>query len=316
MNSPDDELDALIGAVDPTRVDQPPHRESDRYRSILETAMATPTDHDDLTEPPAAPIDPDHGRVRGVGRNQRRWGLGAAAAMLVVVVVGAAVALGSQGRTDPADPTNTTPPTTALGEIATLRGQVTISPTGEASMRRSTILIDGDDAAIESTSTNTEGLEPSESASMFQIGATTCEVTDEGTEVNPTDPANARARFGPSSAAVVAVLLSTATVVERTEDTVDGVTATRYALTATDETRGALSALSPGELSWFELEYPDQVDAVDLVVTGDVIRHIQVVTPDQTSTTKFWDFNGDIAVVAPTGPCADAVEQASASDGE
>ncbi len=300
MHSPDDELDDLLGAIDPTTDDPPPHRGSDRHRSILEHAMTT-TDHDtDLFEHPS---DPATGRSDRRGRRL----LGAAAAVLAIAAVAAVVLAGSNGSTDPADPAD--PPastTTVLGEIRSLRGEMVIESAGpDAVIRRSSIRVDGDDAEVTGVTTYPDGTE--ERASNLQIGDVGCEVTADETTVSTVLPEHRRASFGVSSAAVLGALLDHGAEVERTEVDLDGIRVTRVELAPNAATVAALEGLSPGELSWFELEYPTEVGPTTVWFSGDVIRRLGTTIGAEEVTIDYSEFNSEVVIEPPVGPCRDAV---------
>ncbi|HTO00943.1 MAG TPA: hypothetical protein VL068_09740, partial [Microthrixaceae bacterium] len=53
---------------------------------------------------------------------------------------------------------------------------------------------------------------------------------------------------------------------------------------------------------WFELEYPDQVDAISIWIADGLIRQIETTQGQATIRTIFTNFNGDISVNAPAGP--------------
>ena len=323
MDSPDDELGALIGSLDPTRTDAPPARGSTRYHSILETAMSSQTtdshtngNHTNdghtsdghAAEPDpsgdgSVSLDPHRHDARRSGPG--RWLLGVAAAALVVGAVGGAVLLRSNDDSTPADTTTSAPPTTVPEEIISLRGEVTITPTDDSGTTRSTLLVNGNDRETTSTRTYPDG--HTESATRVLIGGTQYETID-GVTTRRSVPVEEPTPFSMSSAMVVKALRGNSTVVDERDVDWDGGTATRLELAPTPQLSPALSRLPADVLAWFELEYPAEVESVTLWVTDQVVRRIEITTAQLVARTTFSDFNGDIEVVAPPGPYVDATD--------
>ncbi len=317
MDSPDDELGALIGSLDPTRTDAPPARGSTRYHSILETAMSThstdsPTTAGHTTdEHPAepdpsgdgsVPLDPHRHDARRSGPG--RWLLGVAAAALVLGAVGGAVLLRSNDDSTPAD-TTSAPPTTVHEEIVSLRAEVTTTPNDGSGTSRSTVRVNGDDREWTSTRTYPDG--HTESATQILIGGTEYE-TIEGVTTRRAVPVEEPAPFSMSSAMVLKTLRGNSTVVDERSVDWDGDAATRLELAPAAQLAPALSTLSAGVLAWFELEYPAEVESVTVWVTGQVIRQIEVTTAQLVTRSTFSDFNADIEITPPPGPYVDATD--------
>lgn len=96
---------------------------------------------------------------------------------------------------------------------------------------------------------------------------------------------------------------------EQAEETVDGVATTRYDIRLSDESVAALSALTPNELAWFELEYPDEVHTLSVWVADDLVQRIEIVYRDQVTTrARFFNFDGNITITAPPGPYLDSMD--------
>jgi hypothetical protein len=104
---------------------------------------------------------------------------------------------------------------------------------------------------------------------------------------------------------VIAAAMSGATVTESGSQTVGSVEATRYDIELSDRSIAALQALTPNELAWFELEYPDQVDSVSIWIGDDLVRQIEIVQNGATARATYSNFNGDIDITAPSGPFVD-----------
>ena len=322
MDSPDDELGALIGSLDPTRTDAPPARGSTRHHSILETAMSTHSTDSHTTdrhttdrhttdrhaaEPDpsgdgSVPLDPHRHDPRRSGPG--RWLLGVAAAALVLGAVGGAVLLRSGDDSTPADTTSARP-TTVHEEIVSLRGEVTTTPNDGSGTSRSTLRVHGNDRETTSTRTYPDG--HTESATRILIGGTEYE-TIEGVTTRRAVPVEEPAPFSMSSAMVLKTLRGNSTVVESREVDWDGGTATRLELEPTAQLAPALSTLPAGVLAWFELEYPAEVESVTLWVTDQVIRQIEVTTAQLITRSTFSDFNADIEITPPPGPYVDATD--------
>ena len=310
MNSPDDELGGLIGSSDPTRTDEPPARGSARYRSILETAMTTQTPDTPAPDPnattpttspdQAVPMDqpPRSGRPA-----PGRWLLGAAAAAIVLALIGGAVVLQSNSTSEPAGSTTSVPPTPAADEIMSLQAEVTIIPTDGAGSTRSTHRVNGDSRESTSASTYPDG--HTESSTLIRIGGEEYE-TIEGVTTRRSLPVEEPTPFAMSSAKVIKTLRGNSVTLDEREVELDDGPATRLELEPTPQLSAALSALSAGELAWFELEYPAEVESVTLWVTDQVVRQIEVTSAGQVSRTRFFDFNGDITITVPPGPYVDA----------
>lgn len=109
-----------------------------------------------------------------------------------------------------------------------------------------------------------------------------------------------------SSAAVVSAALTGSNVVKRGDDTVADVATTRYAIQLTAKSITALSALTPNQLAWFELEYPGEVTGLTVWVSAGLVRQIEIKSGDRATRTRFFNFNGDISVTAPPGPYVEA----------
>lgn len=311
----DDEMLTALAGLDPVRLhdavaDGPPAPGSTRYDSILERAMEA-TDVDDTPAATTGPTIPLAGRRRGrraPRRPQRRpsrtvtraLATGAAA----VLTAGVVLLRPDGGGTSPAAALTRAAATTA--EVTSLRG--TLTRVDAYSDTTSTIEVDGDDMRIEVRGTYRDG---------HVEGSTTVVVGDQITQVALDGSVERSAigdederphPFGASSAAVVTAALSGGDVRDLGAETVRGVEATHYRIVPDAETREALAALSPGELAWFELEYPDRVTGIDVWVADDLIRRIEV-TADlsddpaddevDTTTVDYYDFDADITITPP-----------------
>lgn len=300
MHSPDDELDELIRATDPTRDEVPPTRGSDRYRTIREHAM-TSADHDTDVPNGSSPRSP-------------RWLLGAAAAVLVLGVIGGAAVIGSLAGTEPADaPSITTTTVVDLGVITSFRAETTRSSDGGANTSRSTISFDDGDMDITSEGTYADG--HTESARSIRVDGVEYETIDGVTTRRAIPAEQLAAPFDSSMRTVAKTLLANSDGSSVTE-TLDGVPMRRLQLFLDTATVGALQSLPPGVTGWFELEYPDQIDELTIWVSDDDVIHqiefeaIAGTEPGSVSTTRvrFFDVNSDITITAPPGPYENVTE--------
>ena len=54
--------------------------------------------------------------------------------------------------------------------------------------------------------------------------------------------------------------------------------------------------LSPSELAWFELEYPEDVTVIEVCTKDTLVRRINVGGRSRTSTADFLDLGADIGI--------------------
>ena len=290
MAPDDDELLDLIGALDPASTDHPPAPGSDRYHSILELAMHTDLDTSPIS---AASLPPTATRPRW----RRTVGLVAATAAAAVVAVGAFVVV--QPEDTPTAAAAVSGAAESMEAITSLRGELTRSVPG-VSEGTTRIRVDGDDVEITDETRYADGR--SDAMTFIVVDGTGYETIDGRTTTTSVGPRGGLAPFGSSSAAVITAALEGSDVVERGQEDLDGVTTTRYDIQLTAESIAALSALSPGELAWFELEYPDAVTSLSVWVADDLVHQVEISQRDQTSRTRFFDLGEEQTITAPPGP--------------
>lgn len=280
----------LVGSLDPTRNENPPARGSDRYRSILESAMLTDT------AMPIAETAPTSRRP--AQRHQRRsWRLVAGIAAATLAATGGFVLL--RPSDEPTAQAAVSSAANAMGAITSLEGEL-ISLEPGVSEGTTRIRVDGDDVEISGETRYTDGRV--ERATLTVVGGTVYETIEGETTSAPRGPNDRLAPFGQSSEAVISAALEHSEVTERGEEIVTGVATTRYDLELTDASIVALSALTVHELAWFELEYPDSVRTLSVWVADDLVHQIEIAHRDQVTRTRFFNFNGDITITAPPGP--------------
>ena len=107
--------------------------------------------------------------------------------------------------------------------------------------------------------------------------------------------------FAEASALVIDAALDGSRIEDLGRVDLDGVAVDRYRLEMTAESRSALAALTPQELAWFELEYPDSVSTIEVLVGDELIRGITVHGRDDVREMRFADFDAVIGIDAPTG---------------
>ncbi len=291
MATDDDDLIDLVGPFDPTRNDPPPAPGSDRHRSIQEFAMRTALDPTTtVTGPPSA--------LRPPPRHPRRpWRLVATSAAVSLIVAGAFVVV--QSDDVPTAQAAVAGAAEALVEVTSLEGELTSSAPG-VSEATSQIRVAGDDLEITGETRYADGR--TEARSFTVVDGTSYETVDGGTATRPVGPDDGLAPFGASSAAVIAAALEGSDVTEQGAEELDGVITTRYDIVLTDTSTAALSALTPNELAWFELEDPGAVETLSVWVADDLVHQIEIADADRVVRTRFSDFGAEITITAPPGP--------------
>jgi hypothetical protein len=274
-------LDELAG-LDPVGGDAPPARGSARYHSILETAMTTTLDH-----------HPHHLDGMPQLRRSRRLPILAAVAAAAVFVAGAVV---FRPGSEPSAFASVQQAAEAMASVDSLRAEVVrYDPSGEF-VDRALADVSGADVAVSLDFGDGEPV-----PSFAAIGDTIFEVLDGVVESRPRSDNDALAPFADASSAVVEAALTGATVDDVGREEVRDTESVHYRVELTDAGRSALAALTAQELAWFELEYPNEVSAVDVWVADGLVRRIRVGNLDgSAAVTEFWDLGADITVVVPT----------------
>jgi hypothetical protein len=298
----DDDLIDLLGDLDPVGADETPEPGSPRYHRILETAMNTTTDNT-TADRRVADASGERRAPGGSVDSPTFWGsrssrLFVAAAALVVLAVGA-MTLRPGGT--PSAEAQIRSAAEELGEIESLRATLTTNEE-DGTVRTSTADIAGDRYAIvdqffahngdlvESGYTVIDGI-AYQSENGVLIGS------------GPAEPTDWLTPFADASAQVIAAAVTGAEITDLGETEIDGITVDRFLLTMTDESRAALAELTPHELAWFELEYPQDVVSIEVWVADDLI-HVLTMTPVAglnigVRELRYFDFNEPITIVAP-----------------
>lgn len=292
MATNDDELVDLIGPLDPTRNERPPAPGSDRYRSILEFAM-----HTDLDSPTTDTACTSALRPPAQRHRRPTWRIVAGTAAATIIAAGAFVIV--QSKDAPTAQAAVTSAAEAMDEITSLEGELTTSVprVSEATTR---IRVAGDDLEITGEARYADG--HTEASTFTVVDGTGYETIEDQTSSTPVGSGDGLAPFGPSSAAVISAALEGSDVTERGEDSLNGVATTRYDIQLTDTSIAALSALTPNELAWFELEYPDAVETLSVWIADDLVHQIEIAQRDRITRTTFHNFGGEITITAPPGP--------------
>ncbi|MBL8775268.1 MAG: hypothetical protein JNK12_05035 [Acidimicrobiales bacterium] len=290
----DAELWHDLVALDPVCHESPPPPASDRYAAIHARAMAYDADAATSTATATAtPRPAAHSSRRRIVHPRR---LAALAAAVVLVVVVAAVALGRSGTVDPASAAElVTRAARATGDATRFRGRLVVEENG--AVRSSDLEVDGADIQVRG-----DGRSQSFTVVGDQIW--------EGDDPTPStlSPTGRLAPFGSSSEAVVLAALRSDSVVAIGEEEVRGQSATHYRIELDEPSRSALGRLTPGQLAWFELEYPEEAETLDVWLGDGLIRRIEVVSQweanetgpgDLRTTTEFYDFGAPVDIDPP-----------------
>jgi hypothetical protein len=292
----DDDLIDLLGGLDPVGADDAPAPGSTRYRQILERAMTTATDHTtdhtgqhDAGTDVASPDRPGSPRPR-LPR------LLAAAAVLAVIAIGATTLLPGSA---PSAEAQLRSAAETLGDVDSLRATLTTTEP-DGTVRTSTAEFSGADATIVDRYVP-DGASEEVTFGFTVLGDTIYEFDGSGlTSSTAVGPNDRLTPFADASAQVLDAALTGADITELAATELDGVSVDRYLLTLTAASRAALDRLTPAELAWFELEYPDDVRTIEVWVADDLIRGI-TVTGNLVGVRdlRYFDFNEPITIVAP-----------------
>lgn len=308
MTDHDDDLLHQLAALDPTAAEDPPAVGSSRYDEILERAMSAtdvPTLPSDGSRPtdPSSDRPPDRPSAAAIPVGRRAWPARVlvALAAAVVLVVGLVVV----------DPFDDAAPADAATVVAAAARR-----TGAQTSFRST-LVREEGGTVERSTAEIDGLDirvvpdDADRDAFSVVDGVLWTVEDGVVTSEPVPPGQGLAPFAASSEAVVLAALRSDGVRDLGGAEVAGQETNHYRIALDAAGRSALGALTPGELAWFELEYPENATLLDVWVADDLIRRIRVVTdygddgdPASTSTavttTEFTDFGADITIEPPT----------------
>jgi outer membrane lipoprotein-sorting protein len=291
-----DRIDERLAALDPTLGDPPPQPGSDRFRLIKEKAMqnvTTPTEGLARTGalPPRQPGRPNPARRRIVQ---------AAAASIVALLAAGLIVSGGEERPAAAEAVRAAAQN--LGRVDTLRATlVQTYPDGEV------MTFEGEFAGADGRSvgiqTDPSGVEMSRWEHVF-IGDSVWFIADlGGVSHERVAPDERLAPFTEAAAAIVAAVLEGGDVEQLGTERVRGLEATHYRIRPDEQSRRALEALAPGQLSWFALEDPWAVETIEVWTADDLVRRVRVTFAEgyfmSTSTSDFYDFGADITIAPP-----------------
>lgn len=277
-----------LAAADPAVTEAAPRPGSPRYHAIQETAMSST-----IPQQPTQPAQSSRPRPK------RRWTMRLVPVAAVTTVAAVAVAVGIDGVDRESFDGAPTAASAAervrsaaqqTGAATTLRGRMVIETGGRREV--SNIAVAQRDVRIDDSA----------AGAFVYVDGLAYERNPDG-QVTSTRlaPKDRLAPFAASSEAVVAAAL-TGKAVEVGKETVRGQDAVHYRIDLDAGARKRLEALSPTQLAWFELEYPEQLRAMDVWVGEGVIRRIRLdSTEGKTpvrSTTEFYDFGADIKIQA------------------
>lgn len=296
---------ADLAALDPAIIDTPPAPGSTRHRQILEQAMTTDPTPDRSLDPTAptssAEQDPttstDDERAQP-NRVRRRWIGVAAAAAVVIAIVGVVVLIQPDRQLTPAAALSAAADNT--GDVTTLR----VHADYEYADARKSILdvdIDGTDYASRQRVLNGPPQEPSVFIRVG-IGSTTWDTQGDRILKRTDVPSSQRnAAYPTSSRAVVEAALTGSTVTDLGRSPVRGTDADHYRIGLTQRSIEAIEALPASQTAQFEVEYPQEITGFDVWVDDGLIRRIDLRSSTQgRSTIDFYDFGADITILPPT----------------
>lgn len=289
----DDPIYDLLSELDPIGHDAPPAVGSPRFITIKENAMQTITNPASTTE--YRPVTAVPGRGRGPRRRYSRALLGAAAAT-VALVAGTIIVVDPAGA--PSAEALVLEAADNLARYDALRATL-VRDHVDGSLIEGTAEVDGQSIRTELVEIGADGQILS-SEGITVIGDTIW--TDDNGEIfeQPTGPNDRLTPFHEASRAVITAALAGTDVERLGSETIRETTSQRYRIVQTAVSRAALNELTPFELAWFELEYPDAVTQIDVWIADDVIHQITVVDPSYgTTTTTFYDFGANIDITPP-----------------
>lgn len=283
MRFTEDEMNRMLADLDPAANVPAPQMGSPRYQLIKEkimTAQADAVEQVDTTQP----------RDLGSAAVSRRWHpvrYTAIAATAAVAVFGVVVL--APWQTESAEAT-VAAAAAATGQVESLRGEATRENFNSFSDSAVVEYSDGNVRVLSSQNGGTE---------TVVIGDRMYENRNGEISKSRIEPEQTLAPYAASAASVITASLASSDVEEEGSESMGGVEAVRYVITLDAASRRALGSLTPSELAWFELEYPDEVSQVDVWVADDLIRKVVVHAGNGTATTEFYDFGAPIQIEVP-----------------
>lgn len=284
MRFTEDEMNRMLADLDPAANVPAPQMGSPRYQLIKEkimTAQADAVEQVDTTQP----------RDLGSAAVSRRWHpvrYMAIAATAAVAMFGLVVL--APWQTESAEAT-VAAAAAATSQVESLRGKNTTDNFHSSS---GSAVVEYSDGNMRVLQNNEEG-----SVEIVVIGDRMYENRNGEISKSKIEPEQTLAPYAASAASVITAALASSEVQEEGSGSIGGVEAVRYVITLDAASRRALSALTPSELAWFELEYPDEVSQVDVWVADDLIQRIVVHVGNGIATTEFYDFGAPIQIEVP-----------------
>ncbi len=283
------DLDQALRNLDPARDAAPPTAEPARYQRLQAAATGQDTHRS----------DPGPRRSLGSWRLGRRprpavFALVAACALAVIAVI-------AQGLLAPA-PSATAAVNAAADRLAAATsGHIWaewLNPEGQQ-------IAVGDFAGanIQFTLSNRYPGQPAKDSDQQFIGiGTHLWVLRQGSwQLQPAEAGGQMYPFTQSSAAVIKALASGSTLTTSQH----GPTSTTYRVVPDQQVVDALRRLRPGELSWFDLEHPEQVASATITVTDGIATAVDITFRPgwihRSYSGRFSDFGKPVVITAP-GP--------------
>ncbi|HEV2810609.1 MAG TPA: hypothetical protein VGV93_09475 [Acidimicrobiales bacterium] len=276
-----------LADLDPTLGAPPPAPGSDRFRLIQEKAMqtiTTTTDKAPRSNTPPSPSNPRRGRL-----------LQLVAAGAAAVLAASVLMMGSDNT--PAAAAVVSDAAENLEEVRTLRATlVQTYPHG-------VLTFEGEFAGADGRQLATQRGADAASWEIIVVGDSMWTVSNGDVRQETVPSEEQLAPFAKASAAVLAASLEGTDVRELGTEPVRGRDTVRYRILPDERSRAALAALEPGELSWFALEDPSAVTAIEVWVSDDLVRRIEIIFSDDhfmtTSAADFYDFGAGIVISPP-----------------
>jgi hypothetical protein len=263
-----DPLD-LVGGLDPALRDAPPAQGSPRYDAILEQAMTQTTTPSVTLSETRRP------------RPARRWAYAGAAALAAAAALVAGLVL--MPEKSPAGSGIVLTAAEQLTDSTTVRGHSAFDHPGDPT---TTADIEWDGRSSRIVFHETDGIR-----TVTTVGGMVYEEFGGRITTVKATVGNSLAAY-PTSARDVVRAVVTNNDVRRVDDH-------HYRLTMTDSTRQALSGVAKGELAWFDLDSPKDVNSVDIWVTGTRLDRLTMTGSFGTSDMSYTDFGAPITITAP-----------------
>ena len=278
---PSAELEALIGRLDPGAGEDVPAIGSERFEWIQTRAIG--------------------GDSNRRGPSRRVW-VPAASAAIVIAGVGGFVAVNAGDK--PEVDVAVREATSNLNEIVSL--EVDIYQRYGDNVGWSHIRINGDDIEDFSAGYYEDG--HVEVARRWLVDGTLFETIEGVTTAIEEDPAWAPSGYAQSSASVIGAVLDVVEPDRAGVEVINGLLATRYDLTLSDDAVSASEALPARQVAFFDLEDPSDIRRISVWVAGELIHQIEVERKEGTRTSTFSHFNARLTITAPPGPYERSVD--------